>query len=624
MNLSTRLPYIPGLDGIRALAVLAVLCYHANYSWALGAFLGVETFFVLSGFLITLLLLSEWRATGGINLKNFWLRRARRLLPAVWLLLLILPLLTILFARDALPHLKEDIPAALFYVTNWVYIFREVPYFETFGRPPLLQQLWSLAVEEQFYLLWPLVLLFLLRKLNNDRSRLWGAIILMIAISSGWMAVHYSPSVDSLRVYYGTDTRAAGFLVGAALAILWAPWKEFYVHSRGKLEVLGWSGVAALLIFYKFLNEFQPFLYRGGILLTALASAFVIIGASSPTTSLSKLFESRILRWIGTRSYSIYLWHWPVFMLSRPGVDIQLPALWVRVCQLAVTFGLAELSYRWVESPIRHQGFRSSLRSWQATFKLWPTPQKVGVGTGIICAGLLLIWQSYLQVPEVKPDTVHALQNNSSALDIVNRTPTKPSSPEPQQTPRMSIFIYPTATIEEKMNGVSSTPTTTPPGDVPEVTLIGDSIMQGAAPMIEDVLGQDIFIEAARKRRMEDMPAIIETLSEEGHLGPVVIIHVGSNRPFEGPVFDTVMKTLLEHSVERIIFINVHRPIGWEFYVNRQFAEGIARWPHAELIDWDAIAHTQQEWFIEDQTHLSYAGSKAYVTAIQGKIETAP
>jgi len=305
MNSSTRLPYIPGLDGIRALAVLAVLCYHANYSWALGGFLGVETFFVLSGFLITLLLLSEWRATGGINLKNFWLRRARRLLPAVWLLLLILPLLAILVARDALPRLKEDIPAALFYVTNWVYIFREVPYFEAFGRPALLQQLWSLAVEEQFYLLWPLVLLFLLRRLKNNRSQLLGAIFLMIAISSGWMAVLYSPSVDPLRVYYGTDTRAAGFLVGAMLAIVWAPWKASHTLGRRKLEIIGWSGLATLLFLYNYLNEFWLFLYRGGIPLTALASALLIIGASSPTTSLSKLLESRVLRWIGTRSYSI-------------------------------------------------------------------------------------------------------------------------------------------------------------------------------------------------------------------------------------------------------------------------------------------------------------------------------
>ena len=616
MNSSTRLPYIPGLDGIRALAVLAVLCYHANYSWALGGFLGVETFFVLSGFLITLLLLSEWRATGGINLKNFWLRRARRLLPAVWLLLLILPLLAILVARDALPRLKEDIPAALFYVTNWVYIFREVPYFEAFGRPALLQQLWSLAVEEQFYLLWPLVLLFLLRRLKNNRSQLLGAIFLMIAISSGWMAVLYSPSVDPLRVYYGTDTRAAGFLVGAMLAIVWAPWKASHTLGRRKLEIIGWSGLAALLFLYNYLNEFWLFLYRGGIPLTALASALLIIGASSPTTSLSKFLESRVLRWIGTRSYSIYLWHWPVFMLTRPGIDIHLPAPLVRVGQLVVTFGLAELSYRWIESPIRQQGFRSSLRSWQVMFNLWSIPQKLRVGTGIICAGLLLVWQSSLPVAEVGPENVLAMQNTSLPVDMANVTPTKPSSLKTQQAPGMSTSINPTVTVQDNTKMASSTPTTTPPSNLLDITLIGDSIMQGAAPMKEDVLGQNIFIDAARKRRMEDVPALIETLAEDGHLG--------SNRPFEAAIFDQVMESLLAHHVKRIIFINVHRPIGWEYYVNKQFAEGVARWPQAELIDWDAIAHTQQEWFIEDQTHLSYTGSKAYMTAIHEKLGATP
>src|SRR6185503_5207901 len=330
--------------------------------------------------------------------KNFWLRRARRLLPAVWLLLAILPILAVFFGPDALVRLRDDIPAALFYITNWVYIVHEVPYFEAFGRPPLLQQLWSLAVEEQFYLLWPLMLLFLLRKLNNNRSRLLGSIFLMIAISSGCMAVLYSPFVEPLRVYYGTDTRAAGFLAGAMLAILWVPWKASQASRRGKLEVLSWGGLVTLLILYNYLNEFQLFLYRGGILLTAFASALLIMGASSPITSLSKLFESRILRWIGTRSYSIYLWHWPVFMLSRPGIDIHLPALLVRVGQLVVTFILAELSYRWIESPIRHQGFQSSLLSWQATFKLWSIPQKVGAGAGIICVALLLIWQSSLPI----------------------------------------------------------------------------------------------------------------------------------------------------------------------------------------------------------------------------------
>ena len=622
MNSSTRLSYIPGLDGIRAVAVLAVLCYHANYSWALGGFLGVETFFVLSGFLITLLLLSEWQATGGINLKDFWLRRAKRLLPAVWLLLLVLPLFAILFARDALPRLKEDIPAALFYITNWMYILREVPYFEAFGRPPLLQHLWSLAVEEQFYLLWPLVLLFLLRKLKHNRFQLLGAIFLLIAISSSWMAMLYSPSAEPLRVYYGTDTRAAGFLIGALLAILWAPWKASYAASRGKLEVLGWSGLAALLILYNYLNEFRPFLYRGGILLTALASALVIMGASSPNTSLSKLLESRILRWLGTRSYSVYLWHWPVFMLSRAAVDIYLPALLVQAAQLVVTFGLAELSYRWIESPIRHRAFRSD--SWQATFNLWLIPKKVGIGAGIICAGLLLIWQGYLQVTENRTDNVLALQNTSPPVGLVNMTPTKPSSLNTQQTPRHSASIYPTMTVRNNTQILTSTPAATPPRHFLGITLIGDSIMQGAAPMIEDVLDGNIYIDAARKRRMEDVPALIKTLAKERHLGSVVIIHLGSNRPFEASVFDQVMESILAHPVERIIFINVHRPIGWEYYANKQFAEGVARWPQVELIDWDAIAHTRQEWFIEDQTHLSYTGSKAYITAIREKLETAP
>src|SRR4026208_1311401 len=193
MTSSNRLSYITGLDGIRAVAVMAVLFYHANAPWALGGFLGVETFFVLSGFLITSLLLAEWQSTGDLSLRNFWLRRARRLLPAVWLLLTVLPILALFLASDALPRLKEDIPAALLYITNWVYIVREVPYFEAFGRPPLLQQLWSLAVEEQFYLLWPLILLFLLRRIKNNRFGILAATSIMIAISSVWMAILYRP-----------------------------------------------------------------------------------------------------------------------------------------------------------------------------------------------------------------------------------------------------------------------------------------------------------------------------------------------------------------------------------------------------------------------------------------------
>ena len=614
MTFSNRLSYIPGLDGIRAVAVMAVLFYHANFSWALGGFLGVETFFVLSGFLITALLLAEWRSTGGIDLRQFWIRRARRLLPAVWMLLVVLPVLAILFAPDSLPRLQEDILAALFYITNWVYIVREVPYFEAFGRPPLLQQLWSLAVEEQFYLLWPLLLLFLLRTFNLKRYAAVIATSALLVVSSLWMAALYSPEADPLRVYYGTDTRAAGFLVGALLAMVWTPGGTPQRSGRGTSELLGWAGLLALLFFYTKLNEFQPFLYRGGILLTALASALLIVGAASPGTVLGRLLEMPVLRWIGSRSYSIYLWHWPVFMLTRPGFDLDLPALPVRAGQVVLTFTLAELSYRWIESPVRRHGFRASLHSLRAKFQHWSLPQRVGVGAGVLLASLLLLWQGSVHTVTAERPVEHAPTLAVQSTNAVNAVVTEPETLAPVTT-RQPAQSSPQHT---------STPRATATADLPRVTLIGDSIMQGAAPMMDDILGQDIYIDAARKRKMEDVPALVETLAEEGHLSRVVVIHLGSNRPFEEAVFDQVMKTLLAHGAERVIFLNVHRPIGWESYLNRIFDKSVSRWPQAELIDWDAMAHSRQEWFIEDQTHLSYAGSEAYVNVINRKLKFNP
>ena len=612
MTSPNRLSYITGLDGIRAIAVMAVLFYHANQPWALGGFLGVETFFVLSGFLITSLLLAEWQSTNRIDLQHFWLRRARRLLPAVWLLLLVLPAVAVLFARDALPRLQEDIPAALIYSTNWVYIVREVPYFEAFGRPPLLQQLWSLAVEEQFYLIWPLLLLLLLRLSRGSRYGLLAATLLLTALSGAWMAALYSPDADPLRIYYGTDTRAAGFLVGAMLAMMWSPGQTLPRAKRRAFEALGWAGLLALVILYNKLNEFQPFLYRGGILLTAFASALLIVGASTPTTWISRLLEMRLLRWIGSRSYSIYLWHWPVFMLTRPGFDLEFPTVWIRLGQVAATFLLAELSYRWVETPVRQQGFRGSLHALQEAFRGWPVPQKVGVGTALISASALLIWQGMLT-----PVTASA---PADEMPILQATPT-PATARPTATQPAALTSPPT---REPLTPRPLTVSPTPAVDLPQVTFIGDSIMQGASPMFDDVFGEEIYIDAARKRKMEDVPALVETLSREGHLSNVVVIHLGSNRPFEDPVFDEVMEALLAHDVERVIFINVHRPIGWEYYLNQNFAEGVQRWPQAELIDWDALAHREQGWFIKDQTHLSYAGSEAYVAAIRAKLDEQP
>jgi hypothetical protein len=339
--------------------------------------------------------------------------------------------------------------------------------------------------------------------------------------------------------------------------------------SSTSAEALGWAGLLVLIVLYNKLNEFQPLLYHGGILVIALASALLIVGAATPGTSIGRLLEARLLRWIGSRSYSIYLWHWPVFMLTRPGIDVHLPPLFVRGIQVALTFALAELSYRWVETPVRREGFRASLRSLRRTFGGWSMPQKLGVGAGVLGSGLLLIWQGTLS-----PVTASAPPEE---------TPTTQSTPLPHvlfvtaTEPAATAAPPPRASTSSTAAPVIRSPTRAP--DLPRVTLIGDSIMQGAAPMIEDVFGEDIYIDAARKRKMEDVPALVETLDRQGHLSGVVVIHLGSNRPFEDPVFDQVMETLLAHGVERVLFMNVHRPIGWESYINRKFEAGVARWP---------------------------------------------
>jgi peptidoglycan/LPS O-acetylase OafA/YrhL len=258
--------------------------------------------------------------------------------------------------------LREDVPAALLYVTNWVFVFREVPYFEQFGRPPLLQHLWSLAVEEQFYLFWPLALWVILRifRGRNAKQAPWLAITILVGAcaSSALMLNLYDPLADPTRVYYGTDTRATGFLLGAALAALWKPGR----HAGRKnwmVELAGSVGVLGLLLLFGSLHEYEPFLYRGGFMLTALVTCLVVLAVSSPQTRLAKLLGCKPLRWIGTRSYGIYLWHWPVMVVSGWGTSSSLPHAAIVALQMSATFLLAELSYQWIEQPIRQRGLRA-------------------------------------------------------------------------------------------------------------------------------------------------------------------------------------------------------------------------------------------------------------------------
>jgi peptidoglycan/LPS O-acetylase OafA/YrhL/CubicO group peptidase (beta-lactamase class C family) len=360
----SHLPYLPGLDGLRALAVVAVLLYHAEMN-VYGGYLGVESFFVLSGFLITAILLADWRAHQRIHFKTFWARRARRLLPALLLTLAGTLLLTAFLLPDRFAELTHDTLAALGYVTNWYLIAREQSYFDAVERPPLLQHLWSLAIEEQFYVVWPLIVAVALRFV---RARGLLALTLLATLASAiLMASLYEPGADPSRIYYGTDTRASALLLGAALALVWAPFRTAAVARRRvglALDIAGVLALAGLLLAYWRLHEQHPLLYRGGFSLVDLCTVVSIAAATHPAARLVPwLLERQPLRWIGLRSYGIYLWHWPIFVLTRPGVDIAANSWLVQVLRFGSVCVLAALSYALVEQPIR----RGALgRVWRA------------------------------------------------------------------------------------------------------------------------------------------------------------------------------------------------------------------------------------------------------------------
>lgn len=366
------LAYIPGLDGLRALAVLAVLLYHADLP-VYGGFLGVESFFVISGFLITALLLADWGAHGRVGLRSFWWRRARRLLPALFVLLAGVAALTAVLLPEELGSLGVDTLAALAYVTNWQLIAGGNPYFDPIARPPLLQHLWSLAVEEQFYILWPLLFAAGMRLLGA--RPLLALTLAGAAVSAGLVAARFIPGADPSRLYYGTDTRAAGLLAGAALAFVWAPGRAPALArpwAGRALDAGGMLALAALLGAYALMGEGHPLLYRGGLALVALITAALVAAATHPAARLlPRLLELAPLRWVGVRSYSLYLWHWPVFMLTRPGIDLPLEGPPAQALRFALAFGLAALSYSLVELPVRRGALERAWAAWAPARHEW-------------------------------------------------------------------------------------------------------------------------------------------------------------------------------------------------------------------------------------------------------------
>ncbi len=459
-----KLSYAPGLDGVRAIAVTAVVIFHLGATWLPGGFLGVDVFFVLSGFLITSILLTEFGNRGKIDVKHFYLRRARRLLPALYAMLATIVVVTAITTRGELHRLRGDVVAALTYCTNWTQIVWNRSYFDQLSRPSLMQHLWSLAVEEQFYVVWPLLLV-----LSILTRRLWATFamtVALIAASSILMAALYTPGTDPKRVYYGTDTHIAPMLVGALLGIVLVQRRranrpEAGVAGRTAMDVAAIGGLIGLAWACTAITYYSTGLYRGGYLLISIATLAVVLAATTAGTLTSAVLGWAPFVWIGKRSYAIYLWHWPILMLTRPRVDVSWHGPPLIIAQLAVILIASDLSFRYLERPIRQYGFLAFLRGTgrhsngdRNLRSAWLSAASIGVvGTVVLTLATAPAAPTGIEVDTHKTPTVHIVvpghgkrHHHKSKPGGQHSTPGKkhhhkPKPPPPFKRPvRVSFF----------------------------------------------------------------------------------------------------------------------------------------------------------------------------------------
>jgi peptidoglycan/LPS O-acetylase OafA/YrhL len=607
---STRLDHVPALDGLRAIAVIAVLLYHSDLGSFRGGFLGVDVFFVLSGYLITCVLLAGRRSTGELGLREFWLRRARRLLPALLLMLAVTCAYTAVFLPHEAAKLRGDALAALGYVTNWQLVFGDQSYFTAVGRPSMVQHLWSLAVEEQFYLVWPLLLGGGLVVLRRRPRRLVLFILAAAAASALLMALLYHPTADPSRVYYGTDTHATGLLVGAALAVVWPPWRLSDRTGRGAplvLDLAGLLGLGALLWCFGNVSEFDPGLYRGGYAVFALVAALVVAAAVHPAAGLcGALLGNAPLRWIGVRSYGIYLWHWPVYLVTRPRLDLPLTGLPLLAVRAAITVTLAALSYRFVEAPIRAGAIGRSLAALRhgRPHQRRVLVRRLGLaGTGAVAGAALLGLGLAAAESAPRPPGFEA-----KAIRIAVTTTTPTTTTEPPVTAGSPIRAPTPAPAPPPPPAPAPTP---PPV---RVTAIGDSVMLGAHGGLQAVIGDGLAIDAAVSRQFDQALAVVQLLHDSGQLGDRVVIHMGNNGIIRPEQFDQMMQML--SGVPRVVVVNTNVARPWEGPVNDVLASGVTRYPNAVLVDWKAVAVQHPELFVEDGIHLQSGGALVYADLI--------
>lgn len=599
-----------GLDGLRGIAVLAVIIYHADLGILPGGFLGVDIFFVLSGFLITSILIQEISVTGTIDRAQFYIRRIRRLIPALIVMLIFSILAVGLWAQDAAYPLRRDLPWALTFVLNWSYIFFDQSYFVNISRPPLLQHLWSLSIEEQFYVIWPVVLILLTKtRLNSLGIR--AAIFLIATLgaigATGLMAYlsiknGYPTPNDPSRVYFGADTHSMGLLIGCATAAIWHGDRlnpRLTPDRRSLLHIFGF-GAIALLGYYIFnVSELDQNLYQFGFFVVSLTTAVLVFLTTHPGLKFGQLLSFKPLVWLGDRSYGIYIWHWPIYMLLRPGIDVGWSDATTALVRFALVFLIADISYRYLELPIRKGAIGRKIEQWRKVGVPKPKPiHLTGFAMAFVIFATALFGMYRAPVPNAQ--TLLGLGGITSVDEDPTLAPAEPTVVNPNDADA------PAPTIDQIINAQNS------------LVVFGDSVVLSGLDPIKATLGE-ISIDAEVGRQPIEISERIELRRKERRLGNDIVIHMGTNGVIARSDLEPILQELSDR--RRVVLVNVKVPRNWMDESNAMINELVPLYPNVRLADWASVADGQRGYFGPDGVHLSKTGGEAFAALIKQTLD---
>ena len=577
MSTPRGIRYIPAIDGLRAVAVIAVMLYHLGFTWIPGGFLGVDLFFVISGYVITRLLLDSIQRSGGLDLRAFYKARIRRLFPPLVFMIFVTIIYISIWAPETMRRFISDSPFALLGGMNWWLVFRHTDYFDTISRPPLLQHTWSLGVEAQFYLIWPLILLLVLRQFG--KAKIPGA-ALIIAAFSGIALLLVSYEVDAANtsqvshVYFGTDTHSIGLFLGAALAVSWVPQNlQEQVNRRAQdfIDGIGVIGFVGLLGVFLLVNESDPTLYKLAFPLAGIFGCAILTSIVHPASRFAPILSSRVAVWIGERSYAIYLWHWVVFQVTRPAVDLEGSTWALYALRILVVFALADISLRLVELPVRSGLVEYWFKGMKYRTKNVQRRQKSTVVASVL---LLILGTSYI--------SANAISQSDKEMAIVKQQLEQPVQPsEPTGTQTGGLWVT------------------------------GDSVILGIHYEL-DARSPIAIINARVGRQATELIEVMKA-DKANAADSTVIFNMGNNNKLTS---DQVMAVFEEvKNQPRIIVVNTAVPRGWRDENNALIAQYAALYG-ATVVDWASISMGHPEYFAPDGVHLVPAGVRAYVDAI--------